>query len=381
MVKPSSCEARKVVIMESKVKKEHRKTIRIHGERIEKTFTRKIDADRWYNEKKREKELTENGLAIKNEDITVADFAKDWHERRKLNGKPLSSWSSDDGRLRKWIIPKFGHREMAKITTLEWEIFLDGLVSEEEISPATRNRIRSLATKMYNDGIRQMRFSHNPVSVIPKLKESMDAWDYWPSTDDIISYLAAAKRESTVFYVFASLSLNLGTRIGETLALDFGDLDLHHRRLPIAKIYEELSGDVCQRTKAHKKRWLGINESLYDTLIEFKKICSHSKSADPLIHDEHGDRMTGHALRLIHERVCEKAGVKKIRIHDLRHTYASHYIMNGGGLSELQALLGHSTPSMTLKYAHLAPGFLERKAGVVSFGIPSIGVTQLKIAK
>ena len=197
------------------------------------------------------------------------------------------------------------------LSSLEWETFLDGLVAEEEISPAARNRIRSLATKMYNDGIRQVRFSHNPVSVIPKLKESMDAWDYWPSTDDIMSHLAAAQQESAVFYVFASLSLNLGTRIGETLALDIGDLNLHHRRLPIEKIYEELSGDICQRTKGHKKRWLGINDALFEILNQFKRTCSYNRSAAPVIHDGLGTRMTGHALRVIHERVCENAGLKK----------------------------------------------------------------------
>lgn len=369
------------VKIEPKTKKEHRKTIRIHGERIEKTFTRKVDADRWYLEKKREKELVERGLALKNDKITVESFAKEWHERRKMNGKPLSSWSSDDGRLRKWILPKFGHREMGKISTLEWETFLDGLVAEEEISPATRNRIRSLATKMYNDGIRLGRFSYNPVSIIPKLKESMDAWDYWASTDDIMSYLEAARQESEVFFVFASLSLNLGTRIGETLALDMGDLDLSHRRLPIGKIYEELSGDICQRTKGHKKRWLGINDSLYEILNHYKRISKYNNSTDPVIQDNNGKRLSGHSLRVIHERVCDRAKIKKVRIHDLRHTYASHYIMNGGSLSELQALLGHSTPSMTLKYAHLAPGFLEKKAGVVSFGIQTAKVTHLKIAK
>jgi integrase len=74
-----------------------------------------------------------------------------------------------------------------------------------------------------------------------------------------------------------------------------------------------------------------------------------------------------HRIRRIHKRVCKLAGVKSIRIHDLRHTYASHYIMNGGSLAELQGLLGHSSPNMTMKYAHLAPGFLESKASVVSF--------------
>lgn len=100
MVKPSSYEARKVMIMESKVKKEHRKTIRIHGEKMEKTFSKKADADRWYLEKKREKDLVESGLSFKVHEVTVEEFSSKWLQQRKQNGKPLSSWESDEGRLR-----------------------------------------------------------------------------------------------------------------------------------------------------------------------------------------------------------------------------------------------------------------------------------------
>lgn len=128
---------------------------------------------------------------------------------------------------------------MNKITTKEWESFFDGLIADELIAPATRNRIRSLANKMYNDGIKQELLVNNPVRAIPKLKESMEAWDYWSSTEDIFLYLSEAKKESDSFYLFACLSLNLGTRIGENLALDHGDINLSQRRIQIAKIFEE----------------------------------------------------------------------------------------------------------------------------------------------
>lgn len=101
-----------------------RKTIRINGEKIEKIFSRKADADRWYLDKKREKELLESGLSAVKSDITLSEFAMHWHEKRRSNGKPFSSWMSDDGRLKKWILPEFGSREMNKITTKEWDLFL-----------------------------------------------------------------------------------------------------------------------------------------------------------------------------------------------------------------------------------------------------------------
>ena len=120
---------------------------------------------------------------------------------------------------------------------------------------------------------------------------------------------------------------------------------------------------------------------MFEAFTEYRSRSKFLKPTDPLICDEAGKRMHGYTLRNINDRVCARAQVKAIRIHDLRHTYASHYIMNGGSLSELQALLGHSNTIMTLKYAHLAPGFLEKKAGVVSFSVPKENLTQLRVAK
>ena len=110
-----------------------------------------------------------------------------------------------------------------------------------------------------------------------------------------------------------------------------------------------------------------MNEALHSLLLNHKRIKVNAKPQDLLIVDANGKRFSQAAIRRIHRRVCRRARLKQVRVHDLRHTYASHYIMNGGGLSELQMLLGHSTPQMTQKYAHLAPGFLESKAKVVCF--------------
>lgn len=356
----------------------YRKAIRINGEKIEKRFSRKSDADRWYSEKRREKELVENGLSLPTQEITIQEYSSMWLNSRKLAGKPLGSWESDETRLRKYILPQFGHRDLKRISTKEWESYLDSLVSNDLVAPATRNRIRSLATKMYNDALRAEIVAHNPVRVIPKLKESMEAWDYWASLEDVCSYLEEAKRESNWFFVFASLSLNLGLRLGETIALDFEDLNLNQRRIHVVKVFEEASAQVFRRTKGHKERWLGINDPLFETLMEHRARTKFAKSNDPIVCDENGQRIRERKIRHIHDKVCERARIKSIRPHDLRHTYASHYIMNGGGLVELQSLLGHSSPSMTLKYAHLAPGFLEKKASVVSFSAPKQNVTSIR---
>ena len=55
-----------------------------------------------------------------------------------------------------------------------------------------------------------------------------------------------------------------------------------------------------------------------------------------------------------HKKVCENAGIEDFRFHDLRHTFASHVLMRGGSLKDVQEPLGHKTMTMTLRYAHLS---------------------------
>ena len=81
----------------------YKKEIRINGRRLTRRFTRVADAERWYTEKKREKELVERGLTPTGQDTLLADYVATWLERRRQQGKPLGSWMTDEERLRKWI--------------------------------------------------------------------------------------------------------------------------------------------------------------------------------------------------------------------------------------------------------------------------------------
>lgn len=67
------------------------------------------------------------------------------------------------------------------------------------------------------------------------------------------------------------------------------------------------------------------------------------------------------------QSACDEAGVSRIRFHDLRHTYASHFIMNGESIFVLKEILGHSDIKTTQRYAHLSKSFLVDKADTVHF--------------
>ena len=65
------------------------------------------------------------------------------------------------------------------------------------------------------------------------------------------------------------------------------------------------------------------------------------------------------------DSIRAKVGLKDVRLHDLRHSFASFLVNSGRSLYEVQRLLGHHDPKMTMRYAHLSPGALIEAANVV----------------
>jgi|GEM_PF-7048080 len=355
--------------------KAYRKTIRINGHPEQATFSRLEDANKWYSEKSREKELSKHGLNSQMKATPFGEFAELWLAARKKSGKPVSSWNVDAQRLRSYYIPCLKNQIVSQITPETWERVLNDVADNGGHSAATFNRHRSLVHKLYADAIRKYKTALiNPITAIEKRHEGQgQAWDYFSTRGEIRKYLEAAKQISTEnryfrsFYFFAVVALNTGARISEILDLRNENVLIPQRRIEISSIFDSQLGESCQRTKSKKTRWVGMSDSLLNANEERLKTTNFKRPDDLLVHNIKGQHWKRWNVGKVHKMACERAEVKHIRVHDLRHTFASHWIMNEGTLADLKELLGHSSMSMTQKYAHLSPDHLVKKANTVSF--------------
>lgn len=112
----------------------------------------------------------------------------------------------------------------------------------------------------------------------------------------------------------------------------------------------------ADETKSQKARQIPICDDLANLLSELRQI-NQPRSSFVFIKKD-GSRFR--SVRTAFDNACRRAGIYDFHFHDLRHTFASHLVMAGADLASVQKLMGHSDIKMTMRYAHLAPGHLEK---------------------
>ena len=145
-------------------------------------------------------------------------------------------------------------------------------------------------------------------------------------------------------------ALTTGCRKDEILSLKWDDVDIKHGFVKI------------QETKNGESRQIKLNDTLKETLENIQKFNDF-----PYVFNEpdkkykiEGRRKRFGDVKRSFATACRKAGISGATFHSLRHTFASHLVMNGIDLTTVSRLLGHKSLTMTLRYAHLAPNHLDK---------------------
>ena len=191
----------------------------------------------------------------------------------------------------------------------------------------------------------------NPAQYIllQKVPDKKNNW--WQNKDDIRKFLAAAK--DTPYYLAYRLALDCGLRLGEIIGLSKSDINLEQGQIHIHKQW--LDKESCYGpTKNGKERYIGFTKEseLYRLLEQALKVRPESEI---LFFTQKWSRLSGRKLSGYYfQSLIKKSRVPKIRFHDLRHTFASWYMMTTDNIWDLKYLLGHQDIKTTQQYAHLS---------------------------
>lgn len=212
-------------------------------------------------------------------------------------------------------------------------------------SPSTANRYLAALSQAYTTSVKEWGWiKENPVSKVRRPKEGK-ARDRYLEKDEITRLLAECRNsQSPYLYAIVLFALATGARKGEILCLTWSDVDF-------------VRGTATFRdTKNGETRTVGLNQTVLDCLKSEKIkriICSHY-----IFPSSDGRSPIG--IRTAWDQAVERAKLKDVTLHTLRHTAASHLAMSGASTLEIAAILGHKTLTMVKRYSHLSVSATSR---------------------
>ena len=248
------------------------------------------------------------------------------------------------------ILPYFGNKRVNDITAADIRQWQNELI-KMGYSPTYLKTINNQLSAIFNYAVRYYDLKSNPCAKAGSMgKSKAEEMDFWTG-EEFRRFIDSVMNKRLSYMAFMTLYWT-GMRLGELLALNPKDVDLEKRTISITKSYQRLGKkDVITPPKTPKsKRVITIPEFLAADIKDYM---------DSLYDLQENDRLfpiTKYYLEHEMQRGIKESGVKRIRVHDLRHSHASMLIELGFSPLEIANRLGHEKVETTLNtYAHLYP--------------------------
>jgi integrase len=315
------------------------------GKRVETTkrgFEKKGDAKKYEDEFLR--------TAGRAPNMTMKSLCELYIEDLAARRKPTTVYS-EDRMIRRHILPHLGELPINQITVStvrEWQnkiMQAKAIYSQRPLSQHTLRNISVCLSSILNFAVRFHGLQSNPVKVAKGMGKASAHLDFW-ETKEYKKFRAAIDNDAD--RLFFSVLFTSGMRVGEFLALTMQDVDFEANKITINKTYNwKLKYTSAPKTET-SVRTITMPKSV---MIDLKKYLSNFYGDPP---DRIFSATSQKMLTTRLAKYAEKAGVKKIRLHDLRHSHASYLIHKGVPITAISQRLGHKSPKITLDvYSHV----------------------------
>jgi integrase len=300
---------------------------------------------------------------------TIKEYSDKWHEiYAKLNSLKTSTAKSYKQCLDNHIVPALGHLPLRSVRRDQIKQFI-AMLSNKGLS---RNSVRIvLATlrAMLNTAVEDNVLGANPAVKLGKFTKTVGEHraDINPfNRDELAIFLTTMRERFPIYYPFFLTLARTGMRLGETLALQWDDIDFNGRTIEVKRNLVEGRVGTPKNGKSRKVdmslQLTEVLKDLHDARKEeaFKR--QWQQIPDWVFCDCNGNPLDGNNLRKRVFRKClVEAKLRKIRIHDLRHSFATQLLQNGESPAYVRDQLGHHSIQVTVDiYGHLLPGGNKR---------------------
>ena len=309
-------------------------------------FTTRREAQAWEREQ----------LVMRSSDIdmTFQSFYERYKEDKQSRLKQ-NTWEMKDNVVQTKIMPYFGKLKLSNITAQQIVAWQNKLLTYRDengkpYSPVYLRTIHNQMSCIFNHAVRFYGLNANPCLKAGTLgKKKNREMLYW-TKEEYLKFAEQIMDKPEVYYAFEMLYW-CGIREGELLALTPADFDFERRTVTISKSYQRIDKqDLITTPKTEKSnRTIKISKFLAEEIRDYIKMLYGLREHDRIF------TISKYCLEREMKRGSAAAGVKKIRIHDLRHSHVSLLIDMGFSATAIADRVGHESIDITLNYAHLFP--------------------------
>ena len=287
-------------------------------------------------------------------DMRFGDFVSIYRSEKRERIRE-HTWESKDNIIDTKILPYFKDRTLSEIEprdVIAWQNTLMGIRQKngKPYSPTYLKSIHSQLSAIFNYAVKYYRLKQNPAEIAGNMgKETHKEMLFWTKAE-YLQFAQAMMDKPMSYYAFEMLYW-CGIRMGELLALTPADFNFERFTLTINKSYQRLKGqDVITAPKTSKSnRVIRIPRFLAEEMQDYLKSLYGLRSTDRIF------PITKNYLHHEMDRGAKQAGVKRIRIHDLRHSHVSLLLEMGFSAVAIAERVGHESIDITYRYAHLFP--------------------------
>lgn len=316
--------------------------------------------------------------------MTFEQFTKEWQSKWLEKNVSDSTISLRLSSLKNHILPVIGHIPISKITTLMLLDLMENLTrkdgQEGDLSVSSKQEVHKVLISVFKRATDWRVLSNDPMTGIQapteykKRDKELNVYD----EIEVKELLKAAQKQLDHWRVFINLALATGMRRGELLGLEWKHVDLDNGFIDIQQILvKSRDGIEIKNPKYNSKRLVSLPNSIVEDLKDYRLHCKKEKlrlqhkwtepNHEWLFFNENGryfhpDTPTKWWNRFIDrinrelKEVDEEDSLKKIRLHDLRHTSATLLIAQNVHAKIISERLGHKKISTTMDiYGHALP--------------------------
>ena len=294
--------------------------------------------------------------------IKVCEWMTIWYDTYSKPTIRHSTAETYTSFMKHHIFPRIGEITLSNLTSLDIQRMYNNIktagrlhtsesIPEPGLSSNTIRGIHTLLRQCLGQAVKERRILYNPVDGCkppPKEKSEMRVMP----PEKIGEFLKAADTHGVLAMFF--LELSSGLRRGELLALLWSDLDMQNLTISVSKQVTGRNGELVISTPKTQNsvRTVAISKQAAELLT-----AEHEKHPDnPYMFPSPitGNMYYPDSVGRMHKRLLKKAGLEKIRFHDLRHTFATLALQNGVDVKTLSSILGHYSAGFTLDtYGHV----------------------------